>query len=100
MVGGADECKTWKDCVGDGKQCDSLQDAVCICKKGQCKISGKRKYKKTHLQIYIPQLQLCIPSRSALSFRRMIVKTRVDVSGLVENVSLRRVCGRVPKRVY
>ena len=83
--------------------CDGLEDAGCICKKGQCKESGKRKYKKA-VTIYIPQLGVGLwehfSSPSALSVRRMIVKTRVDVSGLVENVSLRRVCGRVPKRVY
>ena len=46
MVGGADECKTWEDCMNDGGKCDGLQDAGCICKKGQCKIAGKREYKK------------------------------------------------------
>ena len=55
MVGGADEsCKTWKDCLNDGKMCDGLQDVGCICKKGQCKISGKRKYKKACNNLYSP----------------------------------------------
>ena len=54
MVGGADECKTWEDCVGDGKKCDGLLDAGCICKKGQCKISGERKYKKACNNLYSP----------------------------------------------
>ena len=38
----ADEsCKTWSDCMKDGKKCDGIQDVGCICKNGQCKISCK-----------------------------------------------------------
>eukprot|EP00091_Calanus_sinicus_P005337 TRINITY_DN15783_c0_g1_i1.p3 TRINITY_DN15783_c0_g1~~TRINITY_DN15783_c0_g1_i1.p3 ORF type:complete len:114 (-),score=25.60 TRINITY_DN15783_c0_g1_i1:402-743(-) len=37
----ADEsCKTWSDCMKNGKKCDGIQDVSCICKNGQCKISS------------------------------------------------------------
>ena len=38
---GDESCKTWKDCTKNGKKCDGIRDAGCICKYGQCRISCK-----------------------------------------------------------
>merc|ERR1719233_2656141 len=35
-----ESCRTYDDCMKDGKKCDGLMDAGCICKNGKCKISS------------------------------------------------------------
>jgi len=40
IINSANEsCTTWEDCMKDGKLCDGLADAGCICKNRKCKIS-------------------------------------------------------------
>ena len=36
-----ESCKSSKDCYENGKRFGGIQDAGCICKNGQCKISCK-----------------------------------------------------------
>jgi len=44
MLGGScptdESCTTLDDCYTDGKMCDGIMDAGCLCKNGQCKISS------------------------------------------------------------
>jgi len=35
-----ESCTTWDDCYKDGKMCDGVMDAGCLCKNGQCKKSS------------------------------------------------------------
>merc|ERR1711915_872635 len=35
-----ESCRKADDCYKNGKKCDGIQDVVCICKKGLCKISS------------------------------------------------------------